>query len=272
MTFNSDKDIVFFDLEATGLNVLKDKIVQIALIKYSKNDPEPKELSYLINPGIPISEEAIAVHGLTPQLLKNKPTFGQVGDEIFKFIGNADLAGYNSDRFDVPMLMEEFHRIGIEFSIDNRRLIDVQKIFYKMEPRTLKAAYKLYCGGEFEDAHDAMADVKATIDVLIGQIAKYENVDFIDADGKVTPSPIKNDIKALSEFTADHSMLDVTQRLKYNTKGEVVFNFGKYTGQIVAEVFKMDRPYYTWIMDKDFSAQVKQIVKKIFETEILKSK
>jgi DNA polymerase III subunit epsilon len=265
IALNIEKDIIFFDIESTGLNVLKDRILQIAFIKYTKDHLEPQELFMLINPGIPISEEAYAVHGISNDMVRNKPTFAQVGHEIYNFIGNADIAGYNSDRFDVPMLMEEFHRIGLEFDLSKRRLIDIQKIFYKMEPRTLKAAYRLYCGGDLSDAHDALADARATVEVFKGQLLRYENVDYIDADGGVHPAPIKNDISAIASFISDDTMLDVTQRLKYNAKGEVIFNFGKYTGQVVSQVFRMEPNYYHWIMEKDFSAQVKQIVKKIFE-------
>lgn len=262
---NLDKDIVFFDIESTGLNVLKDRILQIGLIKYSKNVPEPQELFMLINPGVPISEEAFAVHGISNEMVKNKPTFAQVGNQIYDFIGHSDLAGYNSDRFDIPMLMEELNRIGLELDISKRRLIDVQKIFYKMEPRTLKAAYKLYCDGDLTDAHDALADARATVEVFKGQLRKYENVDYVDGDGFVVAAPIKNDMNAIASFIRDESALDVTQRLKYNAKGEVVFNFGKYTGHEVAQVFRSEPNYYHWIMEKDFSAQVKQIVKKIYE-------
>ncbi|MBC7885867.1 MAG: 3'-5' exonuclease [Saprospiraceae bacterium] len=265
MTLNVEKDIVFFDIESTGLNVLKDRILQIALIKYSKGSDEPQELFMLINPGFPISEEAFAVHGISNEMLKNKPTFEQVGRQLYDFIGNADLGGYNSDRFDIPMLMEEFQRVGLELDISKRKLIDAQKIFYKMEPRTLKAAYKLYCNGNLLEAHDALADARATVEVFKGQIKRYENVDYVDGDGFTHLAPIKNDINAIAEFISDNSMLDITQRLKYNANGEVVFNFGKYAGQLVAHVFKTEPNYYYWIMEKDFSAQVKQIVKGIFE-------
>lgn len=262
--FQLKKDLVFFDIESTGLNVIRDRIVQIALIKYPKLGGDPIEMEMLINPGIPISEEAMAVHGITPDMLRNKPSFAQVGQQIFNFIGDADLAGYNSDRFDVPMLMEEFARIGIEFRIDNRNLIDVQKIFYKMEPRTLKAAYALYCNKELQDAHDALADVRATAEVLQGQIVRYEGVDYIDGDGKVTPAPISLDIHQVAGFLADHGSLDVTQRLRYDPNGEIVFNFGKYIGRPVAKTLYEDRQYYHWILEKEFSAQVKQIVRDLF--------
>jgi len=264
MDFNLEKDIVFFDIEATGLNVIKDRIIQLALIKYSKENPKGEELTLMINPGpVLISEEAYKVHGISAQMVANKPTFDQVSDTIWDFIGNADLGGYNSDRFDIPMLMEEFARTGKELSLDNRKTIDVQKIFYKMEPRTLSAAYKLYCNKTIENAHDALEDVRATVAVLKGQIKRYENVDWVDGDGFTHPAPIKNDMSAIAAFTNDKRTVDVTQRFKYNSKGEIVFNFGKYNGQIAADVLTRDKQYYHWIMEKDFSAQVKQIVKKI---------
>ena len=263
--FNLERDIVFFDIESTGLNVIRDRIVQIALIKYFQNGNPPAEMELLINPGIPISKEAMSVHGITPDMLRNKPVFAQVAKQIFDFIGDADLSGYNSDRFDVPMLMEEFARVGMELEMEKRRTIDVQKIFYKMEPRTLKAAYKLYCGEEIKDAHNALADVRATAAVLKGQIKTYEGVDYVDGDGFVTKAPIKNDIGAIHEFTSDFSVIDATQRLKRNKQGEIIFNFGKYINQSVIEVLQRDHNYYQWIMKKDFSSQVKQIVRDLMK-------
>lgn len=264
--FNLEKDIVFFDIEATGLNVVKDRIIQIALIKYTKENPEPEEICLLVNPGpVLISEESYNIHGISAADVANKPTFDQIADKLWNFIGDADLAGYNSDRFDIPMLMEEFARCGKELDLDRRRTIDVQKIFYKMEPRTLRAAYRLYCGKNIENAHDALADVQATVEVLKGQLKKYENVDFIDGDGYAHPAPIKNDMQSLSEFTNDARTVDVTNRLKYNQNGEIVFNFGKYVGKNVAEVLARDKQYYNWILEKDFSAQVKHIIKKIMK-------
>ena len=229
MKLNLDRDLCFFDLEATGLNVIRDRIVQIAIIKYSKKDKDTEELSMLINPGIPISEEAMEVHGITPKMLSNKPTFQQVAQKIYDFIGKSDLAGYNSNRFDVPMLMEEFARVGIEFDTSKRRLIDVQRVFYKMEPRTLKAALRFYCGKELENAHDALADVQATIDVFKGQLTKYEGIDFKDADGNIIEAPIKNDMQIIHDFTSDLKTIDATQRLKYDQNGVVVFNSVSYT-------------------------------------------
>jgi len=259
---NLDKDLCFFDLETTGLNVVTDRILQIAIIKYPRNGGEPQELSMLINPGIPISEESMSIHGITPKDVANKPVFSQVGKKIFDFIGDADLAGYNSNRFDVPMLIEEFGRIGLEFSMERRKTIDVQRIFYKMEPRTLKAAYRFYCNSELEDAHDALNDVKATIEVFKGQIRKYNGVDLKDEDGNIIEAPVKNDMQALHEFTNDLKTLDATQRLKLDGQGRVVFNFGKYVNQTIPEVMAKEPNYVNWILEKDFSIQVKQIVRK----------
>ena len=263
MEFNLERDLCFFDVESTGLSVVKDKILQIAIIKYHKNGNPPTELSMMINPGIPISEEAMNVHGITPKMLANKPTFQQVARELFDFIGNSDLAGYNSNRFDVPMLMEEFARVGIEFDMSRRRTIDVQRIFYKMEPRTLRAALKYYTGKKIENAHDALADVRATIDVLKGQLEKYDGVDMEDGEGFMIEAPVKNDMQVLHSFTTDDKMIDATMRLKYNHEGVIVFNFGKYQGQEAAKVLTEDRQYYNWMLNKEFSTQVKQLIKKL---------
>jgi len=265
MTINLTRDLVFFDLETTGLSVIRDRIVQIALVKLRKDGTPPEEYTTLVNPGIPISEESMAIHGITPKDLTNKPTFNQIAQKIWDFIGDADLAGYNSNRFDVPMLMEEFARVEMEFDVSKRRLIDVQRIFYKMEPRTLKAAYRLYCQKELEDAHDALADVRATMEVFQGQLVAYDGKDLIDENDTVIEAPIKNDIQALHDFTNDLNYLDATQRLKVQNDGTVVFNFGKYTGQPVLEVLRKEPHYGNWIQDKDFSSQVKQIIKQMMK-------
>ena len=264
MQFNLERDLCFFDLEATGLNVLRDRIVQIAIVKYPKSGAEPQTYNQLINPGIPISEEAMAVHGITPEMLRNKPTFEQVADELFEFIGKSDLAGYNSNRFDIPMLIEEFARVGKDFDISTRRCIDVQKIFYKMEPRTLRAAHQFYTGKPLEKAHDALADVWATVAVLKGQLERYEGVD-LEEENQTIPAPVVNNVQALHDFTNDPSMLDGTQRLKMNADGVVIFNFGKYQNQPVGETLYNDRNYYHWILEKEFSQQVKQLVKKLLK-------
>ncbi len=225
--FNLDKDLIFFDIESTGLHVLKDRIIQIALIKYKKNGGEPEEKEYMLNPGVPISAEA--------------------------------------------MLLEEFARVGKKLDLTKRRCIDVQKIFYKMEPRTLRAALVYYCGQSLDDAHDALADVRATAEVLKGQLKKYEGVDHEDGDGFITKEPIKNNVAALAEFTTDNRSIDVTNRLKFNAEGTAVFNFGKHIGRSVADVFREDRQYYHWMMEKDFSVQVKDAIKKIMDEEVKRS-
>jgi DNA polymerase-3 subunit epsilon len=183
--------------------------------------------------------------------------------EIFDFIGDADLAGYNSNRFDIPVLMEEFARVGFDFDVDKRRTIDVQRIFYKMEPRTLAAAFQFYCQKSITNAHDAMEDVRATIEVLDGQLRKYRDMDYVPEEGEIIPTPVRNDINALYEFTSDHNMIDATQRLKYDHNGIIVFNFGKYMGKPVAEVLHNDQQYYHWMLNKEFSHQVKKIIKRL---------
>ncbi|MFM8362282.1 MAG: exonuclease domain-containing protein [Haliscomenobacter sp.] len=263
MIFKLDRDLCFLDIESTGLNVVSDRILQLAMIKYPKDGSEPRELSMLINPGVPISLEAMLVHGITPKDVANKPTFQQVAQKIRDFIGDSDFAGYNSNRFDIPLLMEEFSRVGIELDMARRRTVDVQRIFYKMEPRTLKAALKFYCDRELEDAHDAMADVRATIDVFFGQLQRYEGQDFVDDHGAAQPSPVVRDVQALHDFTNDMKFVDATQKLRYDADGTVVFNFGKYNGQPVAETLATDKQYYHWILAKEFTSQVKQTVKNI---------
>lgn len=271
MDFNLKKDLVFFDLESTGLNIMRDRILQFAAIKYFADGREPAELEMLINPGIPIGLSAMEVHGIKPQDVARKPTFDQVAQQIYDFIGNADLGGYNISRFDVPMLMEEFARVGIDFKVNKRKFVDVQRIFYKMEPRNLRAALRFYCGKEMENAHDAMADVRATVDVLKGQIDKYGEVDHIDDDGNVTEKPIKNDMEALHDFTQDIDTLDVTKRLKKNDQGEVVFNFGKYSGEPLHKVFQKEPNYAHWILNKEFSVQVKNIVREVMREMKMKN-
>lgn len=270
MNLNLDKDLCFFDIESTGLNVLRDRILQLAIIKFQKNSNQPEELSMLINPGVPISEESFQVHGISAKDLSNKPVFAQVSDKIFKFIGDADLAGYNSNRFDIPMLVEEFARVGIDFDMAKRRTIDVQRIFYKMEPRTLKAAVRFYCQKDLTNAHDALSDVRATISVFEGQLEKYVGKEVENEDGLLGPSPITPDIQQLHDFTNDLRFLDATQKLRVEKDGTVVFNFGKYEGKPAGEVLYKDKNYYNWIITKEFSTQVKQAVKSLLKDYVSK--
>lgn len=264
MDFKLDRNLIFFDLEATGLNVVRDRIIQVGMVKYFKKENKaPEELSMLINPGIPIGLEAMKVHGIQPKDVANKPVFQQVAQKLFDFIGNADLAGYNSNRFDIPLLMEEFARVGMELDMTRRRTLDIQRIFYKMEPRTLKAALKYYCDEDMVNAHDAMADVRATVSVFKGQLAKYEGIDYVDHDGNLTPAPVKADMQSIHDFTNDQKFLDATQKLKVDIDGQVVFSFGKYQGKPVAETLVNDNQYYNWMLHKEFSTQVKQLIKKL---------
>ncbi|MBK8956240.1 MAG: 3'-5' exonuclease [Saprospiraceae bacterium] len=258
--FQLKKDLIFLDLETTGVHVIRDRIVQIAMIKYRKNEDKPIEYNQIVNPGIPIPDEAYKVHGIGPAEVANKPTFKELAKELYDFIGEADLAGYNSLRFDIPLLAEEFYRYGYDLELEKRKLVDVQRIFYKMEPRTLKAAYQFYCGKDLVNAHDAMADTKATVDVLIGQLSKYQHSDFTNDDGLVIANPVRNDVKALDEFTNDLGTLDPTQRLKLNDKSQIVFNFGKYINKTLDEVWEVEQNYFNWILDKEFSYQVKKII------------
>lgn len=263
MKLQLTNDLCFFDLEATGLHVIRDRIIQIGILKYRPDDSEPEELNLMVNPGIPISKESTLVHGIRDEDVADKPLFSEVAQQVFEFIGNADLAGYNCLSYDVPMLLEELHRAGIDMDMDYRKVIDVQRIFYKMEPRNLAAAYRYYCGKNLTDAHEAMADVRATAEVLAGQLNMYRGVDLKTDDGEVIPEPVRNDVDALHEFTNDSTLIDATRRLKYNHKGEVVFNFGKYIGKAVAPVLAADKQYLNWILQKDFSFQVKSIVQKL---------
>ena len=270
--FNLDKDIVFFDIESTGLNILQDRIIQIALIKYHADNSPATELELMINPGIPIPKESQDVHGISADMIADKPHFKEVAQKIYSFIADADLAGYNSDRFDVPMLLEELYRSGLTLDMTDRKSIDVQKIFYRMEPRTLRAALKYYCDKELVDAHDALADVRATVEVLRGQITMYQGVDHEDGDGFITKEQIKNDMNAIYEFTSDKRHVDFTNRLKRTEEGDVIFNFGKYMNHRVKDVIKKDRNYFHWIMEKDFSSQVKTTIHGIMDDIIKESR
>jgi len=261
-------DLIFLDIEATGANFLKDRIIQLAMIKYKPGVDEPEEWDELINPGIPISQEAYEIHQIDAQALARKPTFGQLAEKILKFIGGADLVAYNSYKLDIPILLEEFARVGIDWNIKNRKIIDVQRIFHKMEPRTLKAALKFYCNSELEAAHNALADTRAIVEIFKGQILRYENTILEDEEGKEFAAPIQRDIKLLHEFTNDQNMVDITHRLKYNAEGVMIFNFGKYNGQPVIDVFKRDRHFYHWIQNKEFSVQVKDILRKVYQEHI----
>ncbi|MBC6994466.1 3'-5' exonuclease [Neolewinella lacunae] len=254
-------DLVFFDLEATGLNIVQDRIVQIAMIKLHADGQPATELEMKINPTVPVSPEALAIHGLSNELLATAPTFADVAQQLYDFIGTADLAGYNSNRYDVPLLQEEFYRAGLYLDTSQRRLIDAQQIFYRMEPRTLSAALRFYAGKEMENAHDALADVRATVDIFRGQLTRYADAEYTDENGQ-TSRPFTS-MDTVAAFCQDDRFLDATQRLKRGPDGVPHFNFGKYAGQAVAEVFAKDPSYLKWILSKDFSTEVKALVQAI---------
>lgn len=239
------KPIVFFDLETTGLNIATDRIVEISIIKIMPNgDKEIK--TKLLNPTIPISKEASDVHGITNEDVKDKATFKEVSQELSQFIEGCDLAGYNSNRFDIPLLAEEFLRADIDFDVSKRNLIDVQNIFHKMEQRTLSAAYQFYCGKSLENAHSAEADTTATYEILEAQIERYDS--------------LNGDPKFLSEFSQMTKNVDLLGRIVYNKDGVEVFNFGKHKGKPVLEILEKEPGYYSWMMNGDFPLYTKKVL------------
>ena len=240
--------IIFFDLETTGTNILRDRIVEISYIKVMPSGNET-ERTLRINPGMPIPAEATAIHHITDDDVKNAPPFKQVAQELANVFLGCDIAGFNSNRFDVPMLMEEFLRAGVNIDLSRRKFVDVQTIFHKMEQRTLIAAYKSYCGKDLTEAHSANADTRATYEVLKAQLDHY-------------PS-LKNDIAFLSDFSSQNKNVDLMGRIIYNEAGKEVFNFGKYKGQLVEDVFRRDIGYYSWMMQGEFPANTKQVITNI---------
>ncbi len=248
MELNLKKPIAFFDLETTGLDVSKDRIVEIAVLKILPGDKEERFYS-LVNPEMPIDPRATAVHGITDEKVAHAPTFAQIARKLADFIAGCDLAGYNCNRFDVPMLAEEFERSDVDIDLKNRKIIDVQVVFFKKEQRTLSAAYKFYLDREMEDAHTAEADTQATYDILKAQLDRYED--------------LPNDVDHLSEFTSQTRNVDFLGRIVYNDKNEEVFNFGKYKGKRVVDVLKKDPSYYDWMMKGDFPAYTKKVLTRI---------
>ncbi|ROT14118.1 3'-5' exonuclease [uncultured Muribaculum sp.] len=240
--------IIFFDLETTGTNILRDRIVEISYIKVMPSGNETERTLH-INPGMPIPAEATAIHHITDDDVKNAPPFKQVAQELANVFLGCDIAGFNSNRFDVPMLMEEFLRAGVNIDLSRRKFVDVQTIFHKMEQRTLIAAYKFYCGKDLTEAHSANADTRATYEVLKAQLDHY-------------PS-LKNDIAFLSDFSSQNKNVDLMGRIIYNEAGKEVFNFGKYKGQLVEDVFRRDIGYYSWMMQGEFPANTKQVITNI---------
>ncbi len=263
MNINLKRPLAFFDLETTGVNLATDRIVEISILKVSPDQSEESR-TYRINPERPIPPESSFFHGIYDEDIKDAPTFKDLAPEIADFIGDSDLAGYNSNKFDIPMLMEEFLRAGVDFSLDQRFFVDVQNIFHQMEQRTLKAAYRFYCDKNLDNAHTAEADVRATYEVLKSQLAKYDGVDWENKAGEVS-KPVVNDVEALHKFTNLSMPVDFAGRLVYNEEGIEVFNFGKHKGVPVVEVFQREPSYYAWMMNGDFPLYTKKCLEKIWQ-------
>ena len=245
MDLDLKKPIVFFDLETTGIDVVNDRIIEISLLKIIPNGGEEKK-TYRVNPTIPIKPQATEVHGISDDDVKDEPTFNELAKSVTNFIEGCDLAGFNSNKFDIPMLAEEFIRADIDFDLKKNRFIDVQVIFHKMEQRTLSAAYKFYCQKELINAHSAEADTIATYEILKAQIDRYEN--------------LTNDMEELSKFSSHNRNVDFAGRIVLNDKDEEVFNFGKYKGKTVESVLEKDSGYYGWILNSDFPLYTKKML------------
>ncbi len=241
--------LIFFDLETTGIDTSKDRIVEISLMKVHPDGSQEVKTRRL-DPEMHIPESATAVHGITDDDVRDCPRFREVAKSLAAWIEGCDLAGYNSNKFDIPILAEEFLRAGVDVDLKKRKAIDVQNIFHKMEQRTLVAAYKFYCGGELEDAHSAEADTRATYEVLKGQLDKYAG-------------EIENDVDFLAEFSTREAVADYAGRVVYNEQGIEIFSFGKHKGRPVAEVFAEEPSYYTWMMNGDFPEYTKKVITEI---------
>ncbi len=244
MELNLKKPIIFFDLETTGTNITTDRIVEISMIKIMPNGEE-KERTLRINPEMPIPAEATAVHHISNEDVANCRTFKEVAKDLAQSFVGCDIAGFNSNKFDIPMLDQEFQRVGVKFDFTKPRFIDVQTIFHKKEQRTLVAAYKFYCGKDLTDAHSANADTRATYEVLKAQLDMYDD--------------LPNDMEALSEYSSQNRNVDLAGRVIYNENRQEVINFGKYKGQLVEDVLKKDIGYYSWIMQGDFPQNTKDV-------------
>lgn len=245
MKLTLNKPLVIFDLETTGIIPSRDRIVELYMIKIQV-DGTQEHLHHFFNPGVPIPKEASDIHGITDEQVADKPYFKDKAHEINQFLNQCDFGGFNSNKFDFPLLVEEFYRAGVEIDISKRKFVDAQKIFHAMEPRNLAAAYQFYCGKSLENAHSAKADTVATWEIIQAQIEKYEN--------------IEGNMDFLHKFSGQENLVDLAGRLIYNPDGKIVFNFGKHRGKPVEEVFKSDHGYYDWMMQGDFPTQTKKIL------------
>lgn len=253
--------VVILDLETTGMNIATDRIVEIALLKVNIDGSEEEKLMR-INPEMPIPQEVSQIHGIYDEDVKDEPAFRQVAKTLAKFIEGCDLCGFNSNRFDIPLLAEEFLRADVDIDLKKHKFIDVQAIFHKMEKRTLAAAYKFYCQKDLVDAHSAMADTKATYEVLKAQLDMYKGVEFEDGKG-VKTIPIVNDVGKLSEFSSYDQNVDFVGRIVFDENGIEVFNFGKNKGVPVEKVFREQPGYYGWMMESEFPLYTKKVLTRL---------
>ena len=255
MSLNLKNPLVIFDLETTGIKVAEDRIVEYSFVKI--NPDQTKEvITQRINPTIPIPHETSLIHGIYDEDIADAPTFKMVAKNLAKWLEGCDLGGFNVIKFDVPMLVEEFLRVDVNFEIKNRKLIDAQRFFHLMEKRNLSAAYKFYCGKDLDNAHSAEADTLATVEVFEAQVEKYQNMEVTDNLGKKLGT-FENDMDTLHQLTFSR-MADLAGRLVYNQKDEVVFNFGKHRGKPVTEILKKEPSYYDWMMKGDFTRDTKR--------------
>lgn len=245
MQLNLNKPICFFDLETTGINITKDRIVEISILKVNPDGSEEKK-TWLVNPEMSIPEVVVAVHGITNEKVANEPTFKELAKEINSWIKDADLGGFNSNRFDIPLLAEEMLRAGCDFDMTNRLAVDVQNIFHKKEQRTLSAAYQFYCQQTLENAHTAEADTNATFEILKAQLDRYDD--------------LENNISFLASFTTRQKLADFAGFLGYDDQDQVVFNFGKHKGNLVTEVIQKEPGYLNWLLNSDFPLYTKKVL------------
>lgn len=258
MELNLTKPIAFFDLETTGIRVATDRIVEISIVR-QQVDGTIDIKTLRINPEMHIPPEVTEIHGIRDEDVKDCPTFKMVARELAHFLENCDLAGYNSNHFDIPLLVEEFLRADVDFDLKGRRFVDVQNIFHKMEPRNLSAAYKFYCAKEMVNAHSAEADTLATFEILKAQLDRYAEVLFKDRKGNLS-QPVVNDIKALSDFSYSTKAVDLIGHIVYNEKNVEVFNFGKHKGKAVTQVLRDEPSYYDWMMRGEFPLSTKKVL------------
>jgi DNA polymerase III subunit epsilon len=258
MNLKLTRPLAVLDLETTGANVGSDRIVEICILKVHPGG-EQEIRTHRVNPGIPIPKVVTAIHGISDEDVKDAPTFTELAPQLSQFLAGCDLSGYNALKFDIPLLAEEFLRAGTDFDLKGRRIVDVQNIFHKMEPRNLRAAYQFYCGKDLINAHSAEADTIATFEILDAQIARYENAPYIDNDGNVT-FPVVNDVSALHDFSIYHKFCDLAGHLIFDEKGRETFNFGKYKGKVVEDVFAREPSYYDWMMNAQFPNYTKKVI------------